>query len=90
VFKRIKELKMNNELKGSDLTRAMLAGGHKQIWCAVCDESDEQAMMDHYDNDFTAYIVSFHDGYFHCRAGTPWSFAVPIKISAVTQHEIEM
>ncbi|WP_426138375.1 hypothetical protein [Psychrobacter sp. TWR1-1-1] len=49
---------MNNELKGSDLTRAMLARGDKKVWCAVCDDSDEQAMMDHCGNDFTAYIVT--------------------------------
>ncbi len=79
---------MNNELKGSDLTRAMLARGTKRIWCAVCDDSDEQAMMDHCDNDFTAYIVSFRDGFFYCSAGMPWSYAVPIKISAITQYEV--
>ncbi|MDX2372830.1 hypothetical protein ACTXGL_01630 [Psychrobacter sp. T6-6] len=79
---------MNNELKGSDLTRAMLARGTKRIWCAVCDDSDEQAMMDHCGNDFTAYIVSFRDGFFYCSAGMPWSYAVPIKISAVTQYEV--
>ncbi|BBI68397.1 hypothetical protein PKHYL_25880 [Psychrobacter sp. KH172YL61] len=55
---------MNNELKGSDLTRAMLARGEKRVWCAVCDDSDEQAMMDHCGNDFTAYIVSFRNGSF--------------------------
>ena len=84
-----KELMMNNELKGSNLTRAMLARGDKKVWCAVCDDSDEQAMMDHCGNDFTAYIVSFRDGHFYCNAGMPWEFAVPIKIIAVLQSEIE-
>ncbi|MGP9752278.1 MULTISPECIES: hypothetical protein [unclassified Psychrobacter] len=79
---------MNNDLKGSDLTRAMILRGDKQIWCAVCDESDELAMMDHCGNDFTAYIVSFSDVFFYCSGGAPWSFAVPIKISAVMQSEI--
>lgn len=79
---------MNNELKGSDLTRAMLSRGDKKIWCAVCDDSDEQAMMDHYGNDFTAYIVSFCDGYFYCSSGMPWGYAVPIKVSAVMQCEV--
>lgn len=79
---------MNNALKGSDLTREMLTRGDQRIWCAVCDENDEQAMMDHCGNDFTAYIVSFHDGYFYCSAGTPWRFAVPIKISEVMEYEI--
>ena len=85
-----KELIMYNELKGSDLTRAMLARGDKDIWCAVCDENDEQAMMDHYGNDFTAYIISYSDGYFYCSAGMPWRFAVPIKICAVMQYETAM
>ena len=79
---------MNNELRGSDLTRAMLAHGEKQIWCAVCDESDERAMTELCGNDFTAYIVSFHDGYFYCTGGMPWKYAVPIKISAVMQCEV--
>ena len=79
---------MNNELTGSDLTRAMLVRGDKRIWCAVCDDSDEQAMMDHYDNDFTAYIISFGNGCFYCDGGMPWGYAVPIKISTVTQCEV--
>lgn len=81
---------MNSELKGSDLTRAMLARGEKRIWCAVCDDSDEQAMMDHCGNDFTAYIVSFCDGSFYCSAGMPQSYAVPIKISVVRESEVAM
>ena len=81
---------MNNELKGSDLTRALLKRGDKQIWCAVDDESDEQAMMDHCGNDFTAYIVSFKNGCFYCSGGMSWLFAVPIKIVAVTQQEVNL
>ena len=37
---------MDKELRGSELTRAMLKHGYKRIWCAISDESDEQAMMD--------------------------------------------
>ena len=48
---------MGNGLRGSNLTRAMLERGHKKIWCAIDDESDEQAMTAHDGNDFTAYIV---------------------------------
>lgn len=81
---------MNGEITGSDLTRALLERGDKQVWCAVDDESDEQAMMDHCGNDFTAYIVCFKNGCFYCSCGTPWLFAVPIKISAVTQHEMKI
>ena len=78
---------MSNELKGSDLTRAMLARGDNNIWCAVCDENDEQAMRGHCGNDFTAYIVSFYNGCFYCSGGMPWHYAVPIKISAIGQYE---
>ncbi|KAA0914232.1 hypothetical protein [Psychrobacter sp. ANT_WB68] len=81
---------MSDELTGSDLTRALLERSDKPIWCAVDDESDEQAMMDNNGNDFTAYIVSFKNGYFYCSCSTPWAFAVPIKISAVTQSEMKV
>ncbi|OXL23122.1 hypothetical protein [Psychrobacter sp. DAB_AL32B] len=81
---------MNNELAGSGLTRALLARGDKQVWCAVDDDSDEQAMIDHCGNDFTACIVSFKDDLFYCSGGSPWLFAVPIKIVAVTQHEMNL
>ncbi|WP_313631643.1 hypothetical protein [Psychrobacter sp.] len=81
---------MSNELRGSDLTRALLKRGDKRIWCAVDDESDEQAMVDHCDNDFTAHIVTFKNGCFYCSAGMSWLFAVPIKIVAVTQDEMKI
>ena len=79
---------MYQELTGSELTRAMLNRGDKQIWCAVGDDSDEEAMLDQVDNDFTARIVSFKDGNFLCTAGMAWSFAVPIKIVPLTQDEV--
>lgn len=78
---------MDNKLKGSELTRAMLARGDKGIWCAIDDGSDEQALTDHASNDFTAKIIAFSDGNFFCSGGMPWTFAVPIKISEVTQTE---
>lgn len=78
---------MNKQLTGSDLTRAMLARGDKKIWCAVDDDSDEQAMMDQEGNDFTACIVSCHNGEFVCSSGSSWKFAVPIKVQAITQDE---
>jgi len=81
---------MSHELKGSDLTRAILARGDKKVWCAVCDESDESAMMNHHGNDFTAYIVSFNEGNFYCSAGIPWNYAVPIKIRAVMPFEVSI
>ncbi|MEN2752504.1 hypothetical protein AAIR29_12770 [Psychrobacter sp. FBL11] len=78
---------MYQELMGSELTRAMLSRGDTQIWCAVSDNSDEEAMSDQVDNDFTARIVSFDDNGFYCTAGMAWLFAVPIKISPLTQEE---
>lgn len=80
---------MSHLITGSELTRVMLMNGATQIWCAVDDESDEQAMMDHYGNDFTAHIVSFYDGQFYCNNGRAWAFAVPIKISAIEQELME-
>ena len=81
---------MSNELRGSDLTRALLKRSDKRVWCAVDDESDEQAMVDHCGNDFTAYIVTFKNGCFYCSGGMSWLFAVPVKISAVTRDEMKI
>ena len=74
---------MDRELRGSDLARAMLKSGYKNIWCAVDDESDKQAMMDNDGNDFTAYIVAFENGYFRSDGGMQWLYAVPIKIEEI-------
>jgi hypothetical protein len=90
MVREVKELGMNNELRGSDLTRALLARGDKQIWCAVDDDSDEQAMMDHCGNNFTAHIVEFKDDCFYCSCGTAWLFAVPIKTVAATQSDMNI
>lgn len=78
---------MYQESTGSKLTRAMLYRGDEKIWCAVGDDSDEEAMADQIDNDFTARIVSFDSGHFLCTAGVSWLFAVPIKIVPLTQDE---
>ncbi len=79
---------MDNELTGSKLARAMLRRGDKNIWCAVADESDQEAMADLNGNDFTAYIVRFENGCFYCSGGMPWLHAVPIKIVPITYHEL--
>ncbi|WP_350558964.1 hypothetical protein [Psychrobacter sp. CAL346-MNA-CIBAN-0220] len=81
---------MDIKLIGSNLTRAMLDQGHRKIWCAIDDDSDERAITDLENNDFTAYVVSYDDGKFICTSGLPWSFAVPIKISAITQDDVEL
>lgn len=77
---------MNNKLKGSDLARAMLKRGDKNFWCAVADESDEQAISDQVGNDFTVHIVSFEDGSFYCSGGMPWSYAVPVKLIEIIEY----
>lgn len=79
----------SNKIVGSDLTRSMLLTGKEEVWCAISDDSDEEAMMDHYGNDFTAYIVSFCDGQFYCSNGRTWNFAVPIKLVALEQISME-
>lgn len=77
---------MDNKLTGSDLTRLMLERGDQEVLCAVEDSSDKDAMVDQLNNNFTARIVSFHNGSFFCTAGMSWLFAVPIKINAITQE----
>lgn len=76
---------INNELIGSHLTRLMLQRENKPVWCTVSDNSDEEAMQDIVDHDFTLFITSYKEGRFYCTDGRPWSFAVPIKIVEVTQ-----
>lgn len=76
------EIGLNYNLTGSNLTRAMLERGDEQVWCAVSDVSDKEAMEDLFGNDFTALIVSFDEERFICSGGMEWSFAVPIKITA--------
>jgi hypothetical protein len=78
---------MDDTLTGSYLTRAMLERDYQNIWCAVDDESDQQATSYLKGNDFTAYIVKFQNGYFYCDGGMEWLYAVPIKIRAITYTE---
>lgn len=78
---------MDREVVGSELTRSMLKNGHKEVWCAVSDISDEDAIDDQADNDFTACIVNFEEGQFYCNADRTWLYAVPIEISELTQDE---
>lgn len=77
---------MDKIFTGSDLTRLMLERGDQEVWCAVEDSSDKGAMADETNNNFTARIVSFHNGRFFCTGGMAWLFAVPIKINAITQE----
>ena len=79
---------MDSGLVGSQLTRSMLKNGHQEIWCAVSDVSDEDAMEDQVGNDFTACIVDFRDGQFYCTADNGWFHAVPIEVRALTQNEV--
>lgn len=81
---------MNKELRGSDLTRAMLNRGDKQVWCATSNDSDKQAIAAINNKDYRAVnrIVSFNDGYFLCSTGNQWAYALPIKKVELTQAEL--
>lgn len=81
---------MYNELRGSDLTRVMLERGDEKVWCAVNNDSDEHAItnIDNANYSFLKYIVSFNNSYFLCEDGTPWKHAVPVKKVEVTQQEV--
>lgn len=78
---------MDNKLRGSDLTRAMLERGDEKVWCAVHNDSDEYAMTADDSHAFTANIVAFKDGCFYCAGNMRWLYAVPIKIKEILQHE---
>lgn len=81
---------MSSELVGSDLTRAILERGDKQVWCAVSNESEQDAMntIKNIDGNFIMHIVSFEDGYFLCKEEGTWKHAVPIKKTPLTQNEV--
>lgn len=78
---------ISTELTGSNLTRAMLNRSDQPVWCAVSDDSDEEAIQDLVNNDFTAFISSFNEYQFYSSSGVHWSFAVPIKVCAITETE---
>lgn len=81
---------MSPQLIGSDLTRAMLERGDEQVWCAVSNESEQDAIstIRNVDGRFIMHIVSFEDGCFHCKEDSTWSYAVPIKKTLLTQDEV--
>jgi len=81
---------MNNKLLGNELTRAMLARGDEQVWCAVSNESHEQAMatIRNINGDFIVHILGLEDGCFICKEGGTWRYAVPIKKTPLTQDEV--
>lgn len=81
---------MSPQLIGSDLTRAMLERGDQQVWCAVSNESEQDAIstIRNVDGRFIMHIVSFEDGCFHCKEDSTWSYAVPIKKILLTQDEV--
>ena len=56
---------MDRGVVGSELTRSMLKNGHQEVWCAVSDISDEDALDDQADNDFTACIEQVYNIRYH-------------------------
>ena len=81
---------MLSKLVGSDLTRAMLERGDEQVWCAVSNESEQDAIstIKNVDGRFIMHIVSFEEGCFLCKEDSTWSYAVPIKKTLLTQDEV--
>lgn len=51
----------------------------------MADSSDEEAMQDLTDNDFTALISSCDEYSFFSTSGIQWLCAVPIKIVMITE-----
>ena len=81
---------MNTELSGSDLTRIMLERGDKQVWCAVSNDSDANAIaiIKNTNDNFIIRIVAFKDSHFFCDEGEAWQYAVPVKKTELTQDEL--
>lgn len=81
---------MNNNLVGSDLARAMLNRGDKQVWCAVSNDSDGQALTTINEADYSCIypIVTYTNDYFVCNEGKPWKYAVPVRRVELSQNEI--
>lgn len=79
------------ELKGSDLTQAMLERGDRIVWCAVSNISDKHAMetVENGYYELLVPIVSFEDG-FVCRQGNIWCYAVPVKKVELNQEDVEL
>lgn len=86
----IKGTDMSPQLTGSNLTRAMLERGDKQVWCAVSNESEQDAMntIKNVDSNFIMHIVVSEDGCFLCKEEGTWKHAVPIKKTPLTQNEV--
>jgi len=80
---------MSTKLIGSDLTRVMLERGNEQVWCAVSNDSEQDAMatIRNIDGNFIMHIVSFEDGCFLCKKEATWKYAIPIKKTKLTQDE---
>lgn len=80
---------MNTNLVGSNLTSAMLNRGDVQVWCAVSNDSDEQAITTINNADYNCIqrITSFDGDYFFCSEGNPWVCAVPVKRIEIKQSE---
>ncbi|WP_198331392.1 hypothetical protein [Psychrobacter aquimaris] len=81
---------MSTKLVGSSLTRAMLERGDKQVWCAVSNESEQDAMntIKNVDGKFIVHIIASEDGCFICKEEGSWKHAVPIKKIPLTQNEV--
>lgn len=70
--------------QGSDFTRFMLDSIFNDILCSVSDDSDSSAMCD----ICAKRIVSYDDCSFTDQDSQKWKYAVPIKVSRLTQQDL--
>lgn len=80
---------MNEVLMGSDLTRELLEQGSEKVWCAVSNNSDQDALaaIDNFSYNCTGYIISSTENCFFCNTGECWLYAVPIKKTELKPYE---
>ena len=74
-----------NNPQGSDFARMLLENGFKDITCSVSDYSDDEAMKSLKCVKIASYYPS---GMFIDTNNELWLFAVPIKVSRLTQMDL--
>lgn len=70
--------------QGSDFTKMLLSNEFKGVLCSVSNTSDNDAMRD----ICSKRIVSYDGCYFIDQDGDKWKYAVPIKVSRLTQQDL--
>ncbi|MBH0095943.1 hypothetical protein I6E61_06015 [Psychrobacter sp. NZS113] len=70
--------------QGSDFTKMLFKHDFKDILCSVSTTSDNDAMRD----ICSKRIVSYDGNAFTDQDGRKWKYAVPIKVSRLTQQDL--